>query len=224
MFSQKGFPADKQLDELLKFFDGADIGCVKAVRMRYTNGKPRKFKGSVFVDLGSEAEVAAVVSKGLSYEGKPLIVRQKSEYLAEKRKEFEARRAERKRQREEQAGDAAGETVDRSYEKGTCLKVEGLGETCDRETLKAAFSTCGEIEWVLYQRGEKIGHIMFKEAGKAPAAVEKLFADGVPECAGTVPTVSCVEGDDEKTQWEAVWAVQDSFASRKKRHKNGGGH
>ena len=99
---------------------GANIGDVKAVRMRYSYDKPRKFKGSVFAELGSEAEATAAVEAKLEFEGKPLIVRAKPEYMAQKRKEYEERKALRdggahgKRAREDE--EAAAEKV---YEKGT---------------------------------------------------------------------------------------------------------
>jgi hypothetical protein len=83
----KGFPAvGTTLDEILEFCSGAHacavsvlraprprhsgwrrgslasgagLGTVKAVRMRYTYDKPRKFKGSVFVELANEAEAVS---------------------------------------------------------------------------------------------------------------------------------------------------------------------
>lgn len=223
----KGFPAvGTTLDEILEFCSGAGLGTVKAVRMRYTYDKPRKFKGSVFVELANEAEATAAIAKELEYEGKPLILRPKPEYLAEKRKEYEERRA--KKESGGAASPAAGGTgkadfSEKEYPKGTSLKVEGMGEGCSREDVKAAFAECGAIEWVLYQRGEPDGFVFFKEAGQAAKTVEKLFVEGVPELGGKKPTLTALEGDEEKGKWHEVWTVQASFQQKRKSHDGGRG-
>jgi lupus La protein len=93
-FYAKGFPRNgASLDDIMAFFEGAEIGKVEAVRMRYTGDKTRTFKGSVFVLMSTEAEATEVLSKSLIFEGTTLVLRPKAEYLEEKRKEFEERRA-----------------------------------------------------------------------------------------------------------------------------------
>ena len=66
----------------------------------------------------------------------------------------------------------------------------------------------------------KEGYIMFKEAGQAASAVEKLFAEGVPECGGKTPTLSTLEGEEEAIQWREVWGIQASLQGKNKRHDN----
>jgi len=224
-FYAKGFPRNgASLDDIMAFFEGSEIGKVEAVRMRYTGDKTRTFKGSVFVLMSTEAEATEVLSKSLIFEGTTLVLRPKAEYLEEKRKEFEERRARaEKRKQAPGEGEEGAEQppAPREHAKGTTLKLEGCGETASRETLKDAFSPYGRIAWTLYERGEPSGYMFFKEEGKASEVIEKLFVEGaVPEVGGKQPTLSAVEGEEEAALWAKVWEMQDAMAAR--RHSGGG--
>lgn len=227
-FYAKGFPREgASLDDIMEFFNGAEIGKVEAVRMRYTYDKPRKFKGSVFVEMSSDAEATEVLGKSLTFRDTALVLRPK--YQAEKQKEYQERRAAKeggdKRKREDEGAEGgasadAAPAVPKEHAKGTTLKVEGCGSTASRETLKEVFGAHGKIAWILYQRGEADAFLFFDEAGKANEVIEKLFEAGVPEIGGQQPTISAVEGEEETEQWKKVWVTQAEMEARK---SSGGG-
>ena len=83
----------------------------------------------------------------------------------------------------------------RTFEKETCLKFDDVGEGVTRETLKDVFGKYGvTIYWVLFDRGNSGGHILFKEAGAAATVLAKAFEAGVPQLGGKEPTLSTLEG------------------------------
>jgi lupus La protein len=229
-FYAKGFPREgASLDEIMEYFNGEELGTVKAVRMRYTFDKPRKFKGSVFVEMSSEAEATAVLDKSLSFRGTPLVLRAKAEYQEAKRKEYQERQASKGKRKHEDGSEGAGgaeAATPKEHPKGTTLKVEGCGSETSRETLKEAFGAHGKITWVTYQRGEADAFLFFEEAGKANEVIEKLFEAGVPEVGGKQPTLSAVEGEEETEQWKQVWEVKAMMEAKKSsggRGKRNGG-
>jgi lupus La protein len=228
-FYAKGFPREgASLDEIMEYFNGEELGTVKAVRMRYTYDKPRKFKGSVFVEMSSEEEATAVLGKSLSFRGTPLVLRAKAEYQEAKRKEYQERQASKGKRKHEDGSEAAAAAeaaTPKEHAKGTTLKVEGCGSETSRETLKEAFGAHGKIAWVTYQRGDADAFLFFEEAGKANEVIEKLFEAGVPEVGGKQPTLSAVEGEEETEQWKKVWEVQAMMGAKKDggRGKRGGG-
>ena len=60
----------------------------QAVRMRYGYDKPRKFKGSVFVEMSTEAEATAAIAKSLAFGDTQLALKTKADYLKQKREEM----------------------------------------------------------------------------------------------------------------------------------------
>ena len=226
-FYAKGFPREgASLDEIMEYFNGEELGTVNAVRMRYTYDKPRKFKGSVFVEMSSEAEATAVLEKSLSFRGTPLVLRAKAEYQEAKRKEYLERQESKSKRKHEDGsedGGAAEGATPKGHPKGATLKVEGCGSETSRETLKEAFGAHGKISWITYQRGEADAFLFFEEAGKATEVIEKLFEAGVPDVGGKQPTLSAVEGEEETEQWKKVWAIKADMESRQKSGGRGGG-
>lgn len=89
----KGFPEETETlqQELEKFF--AQFGQINVVRMRREElARPKKFKGSVFVEFASMDEATKFLSKGKTDEGikfgeAPLLVMSKDEYCQMKMKE-----------------------------------------------------------------------------------------------------------------------------------------
>ncbi|RKP12255.1 hypothetical protein BJ684DRAFT_734, partial [Piptocephalis cylindrospora] len=84
----KGFPiGESKADELAiqekleAFFK--PLGDVRCVRMRRTS-QDRRFKGSVFVELGSRDEAVALADQKLQYEGKDLLLMTKEGYFLKK--------------------------------------------------------------------------------------------------------------------------------------------
>lgn len=72
----KGFPSRVTIEDVSDFF--AKFGTVKSVRLRYRKDT-KEFKGSAFVEMGSNEEAQAVVANKVEYEGKELLVMTKCE-------------------------------------------------------------------------------------------------------------------------------------------------
>ncbi|KAL4447785.1 hypothetical protein ABPG75_005004 [Micractinium tetrahymenae] len=84
------FPFDATLDALSDFF--RQHGSVQCVRMR-RHLQSKDFKGSVFVEFSSVEEAEKVRGKELVYEGAPLAMEPKLDYIKRKQEEREARAA-----------------------------------------------------------------------------------------------------------------------------------
>jgi len=219
-FYAKGFPRTSELDAIMEFFAAQELGKIEAVRMRYGYDKPRKFKGSVFVEMSTEAEATAAIAKSLAFGDTQLVLKTKADYLKQKREEYE----ERRRQKSAGGGAAAAEAeAPKEHKKGTTLKVEGCGAATTRETLKEVFGAHGKIVWVSYQRGEADAHLFFEEEGEATKILEKMFESGIPQVGGQEPTLSAVEGEEETNQWKQVWETQAAFSRRNSDGGRGGG-
>ncbi|KAI7884597.1 La-domain-containing protein [Lichtheimia hyalospora FSU 10163] len=90
----KGFPlvdenAENPKEALLQLQDKIDElfsehGKVLAVRLRKTDGKPSKFKGSVFIEFSTPEEAENAVTKSLQYDGNDLLLKTKKAYVDEK--------------------------------------------------------------------------------------------------------------------------------------------
>ncbi|KAI9497059.1 hypothetical protein BDB00DRAFT_936593 [Zychaea mexicana] len=94
----KGFPLvdennEKPVDALIELQDKIEDffqehGKVLAVRLRKTDARPSKFKGSVFVEFDSPQLAEEVAQKSLQYEGTDLLLKTKKAYLDEKFKKY----------------------------------------------------------------------------------------------------------------------------------------
>ncbi|KAJ8656671.1 hypothetical protein O0I10_007750 [Lichtheimia ornata] len=90
----KGFPlldenVENPKEVLLQLQDKIDElfsqhGKVLSVRLRKTDEKSPKFKGSAFIEFSTPEEAKDIVSKGLQFEGKDLLLKTKKQYLDEK--------------------------------------------------------------------------------------------------------------------------------------------
>ncbi|KAI9226836.1 MAG: hypothetical protein DHS80DRAFT_879, partial [Piptocephalis tieghemiana] len=84
----KGFPIGESKEEEMAIQEKLEayfkpMGDVRSVRMR-RNFQTKRFKGSVFVELGSREEAVALADKPLQYEGKDLLVMTKEGYFLKK--------------------------------------------------------------------------------------------------------------------------------------------
>ncbi|KAG2228161.1 hypothetical protein INT45_009207 [Circinella minor] len=90
----KGFPlvdegAEKPVDALMELQDKIEDffqehGKVLAVRLRKTDERPAKFKGSVYVEFDNAQLAEEVAAKNLKYDDKELLLKTKRQYLDEK--------------------------------------------------------------------------------------------------------------------------------------------
>ncbi|KAF7724322.1 hypothetical protein EC973_001168 [Apophysomyces ossiformis] len=69
-------------DKIVEFFE--QHGKVLSIRMRKTEERPNKFKGSVFVEFDSAETAEKVASMTLEYDGVPLELKKKQDYIEEK--------------------------------------------------------------------------------------------------------------------------------------------
>jgi len=82
------FPFTTTLDQLIAFFE--EVGDVNCVRMR-RHVSSKDFKGSVFVELSSKAEADRIKGLALEFEGAPLVLEPKVDYVKRKEEERHAR-------------------------------------------------------------------------------------------------------------------------------------
>jgi len=91
----KGFPAGTEADkkeyfelqeEIQQFF--SEFGVVNSVRMRNTDEKPHKFKGSVFVEYANLEDAKNAAEQQLKYKDTDLLIMTKDAYIAMKAEEY----------------------------------------------------------------------------------------------------------------------------------------
>ncbi|KAL3190918.1 hypothetical protein MRX96_019161 [Rhipicephalus microplus] len=208
----KGFPSTATLDDLLEFF-GRFGKCINVFMRRYP--ETRIFKGSVFATFATKEEADAFLAQeDVKYNELELMRSPKTEYMARKKQERQARseeKAKKKAANEEASaeggardggggGDAAaaenGEAPDIVL--GCILRVKGLGEQTTWENLKEAFAPYAKVAFVDYTRGQPEAMLRFADEGSAQAVLAKLGAQEEPlNINNNEVTVEAVEGDDE---------------------------
>ncbi|KAG0164380.1 hypothetical protein DFQ28_010517 [Apophysomyces sp. BC1034] len=73
-------------DKIVEFFE--QHGKVLSIRMRKTDDRPSKFKGSVFVEFADAETAEKVAAMSLEYEGTPLTMQTKPAYFAMKAEQY----------------------------------------------------------------------------------------------------------------------------------------
>ncbi|KAI9320050.1 hypothetical protein BX666DRAFT_2018146 [Dichotomocladium elegans] len=73
-------------DKITEYFE--QYGRVLAVRLRKTDERPYKFKGSVFVEFSTPEEAVKVAAMNLQYEGQDLLLKLREEYNREKAEKY----------------------------------------------------------------------------------------------------------------------------------------
>eukprot|EP00123_Amoebidium_parasiticum_P006570 comp17486_c0_seq1/m.16987 comp17486_c0_seq1/g.16987 ORF comp17486_c0_seq1/g.16987 comp17486_c0_seq1/m.16987 type:complete len:339 (-) comp17486_c0_seq1:182-1198(-) len=208
----KGFSKGVTLEQLEEFF--SQHCTPKVIRQRrFPNGKD--FKDSVFVELGSEEEAQELAKKEkLTYEGTDIKLEMKSDYLARKAEEYKERVAARTAKKEEKKKSVV-------TREGCVITVTGLSEEATRETLTEVFKAYGEVDYIMFQKGEETATILYKEAN-AKEAAEKYAADK-PEVAGKVVEVKALEGAEETAAWEKLHSKWNSNKHQQGRGRGRGG-
>ncbi|KAL1440945.1 hypothetical protein MTO96_008991 [Rhipicephalus appendiculatus] len=184
----KGFPPTASIDELLEFF-GRFGKCINVFMRRYP--KTRKFKGSVFATFATKEEADAFLAKeDVKYNELELTRSLKTEYVARKKQERQARLEEKAKKRAANDETSAGGGGDAAAEEteapeivlGCILRVKGLGDKTSWENLKEAFAPYAKVAFVDYSRGQPEAVLRFAEEGSAQAVLAKLGAqEGAPQ-------------------------------------------
>jgi lupus La protein len=222
------FPFDTSLDEIVNFFEG--VSKINSVRMRrHVNSKD--FKGSVFVEFCTPEEAQRVqTTLNLEFQGAPLVLEPKLDYMKRKEEERHARpnspytegkidaenfkstdKGEGREGRDEISTEqAAGEdTAIENYEPGCLLKFDfgedvEFGDPVTFGLVKDSFGGKGKgMEYVEYTAGEKSGIARFS----SPTAAQEALAeceDGKRLIAGYPATLTLMQGDEEKTYMQRV--------------------
>lgn len=228
----KGFPATATIDDLLEFF-GQFGQCINVFMRRYP--KTRKFKGSVFATFSTKEEADAFLAKeGVKFNELELTRSMKTDYVARKKQERQARldeKAKKKAADKEAAGGgdagAAEEPEAPEIVLGCLLRVKGLGEKTTWENLKQALAPYAAVAFVDYSRGQPEAVLRFVEEGSAQAVLAKLEAQGEGlKIYGNEVTAEALEGDEEVEYWKKLTAAKRDKKNRFKGGQRGnkGGH
>lgn len=177
----------------------------------------KDFKGSVFVEFCTPEESKRVqTTLNLEFQGAPLVLEPKLEYMKRKEEERHARPnspyAEGKIDDEnikstEQA--AVEDTAIEDYEQGCLLKFDfgedvEFGDPVTFGLVKDSFGGKSKgMEYVEYTAGEKSGIARFS----SPTAAQEALAeceDGKRLIAGYPATLTFMQGEEEKTYMQRV--------------------
>ncbi len=207
----KGFGNDATLDEIEAFLLNEKLN-VKCVRMRYyKDGEERKFKGSVFVELGSEEEAKEAVTREYTYgsENKKLLVMSKNDYLESKKNE----KGGKKRAREEDGKSAEEGEKKLEFTADLLVRVSDLGEGATREVIKGWFEDKAKasVAFIDFRVGDVEGVVRLNEdtATKATEAAKVLSAaDADIKVGDKVPTFTALSGEAETAAWKDIEAAK----------------
>jgi len=234
----KGFPDGTTIENVKDLFAKHGVN-VRCVRLRRQKAQDKKFKGSVFVELGSEAEAEACAAKHITLEGKdqPLLLMTKSAfdnvllraaYIEMKRQERSQKKKEekvgedKKKKRKREADEADGKADKQEWKKNLIVKLEGAKEV-DGEQIKAYFVDLGfGVELVEYTKGATSGVVRLAENaenGGASAAVQKA-EETKSLLGGAVPTLKALQGAEEEEYWKTA---NEAKKAKKRKSVKGAG-
>eukprot|EP00769_Ergobibamus_cyprinoides_P004488 gnl/Ergobibamus_cyprinoides/68.p1 GENE.gnl/Ergobibamus_cyprinoides/68~~gnl/Ergobibamus_cyprinoides/68.p1 ORF type:complete len:252 (+),score=112.33 gnl/Ergobibamus_cyprinoides/68:297-1052(+) len=140
--------------------------------------------------------------------------------------------AEKTREKRDRDGDARDAPKrERTYVSGVILKLSGLTGGIDRDQIRDIFMEHGEVRFVNYrpQDGDTDAEIRFVEEDPTVAKqiCDKMSADEAARPAlgdaGKDYTLRVLEGEEEKSYWEAIWARADTRAAGSKFKRGGRG-
>jgi len=221
----KGFPKDDSadLDMLLKYFQ--NYGPYETVLMRhYFNEAEKKqgFKGSVLVVFPDEEKAKEFMGlEEVKYETTPLIRKWHADYVEEKRKEVEERKAKRNAKKK----DGEKEEKQNNFEgvpKGVFIRITEVPVGTTREDLKAAIAEkTDQLSFVDFSNTRTEGYLRFKVEGSNKEILEKLGEFKVKD---TVITLALVEGEEEEQQIKLANEARSKMLSHMhgKKRKFGG--
>jgi len=228
----KGF--DKKntvIGELLDHYNEINPDVV-SIQMRNFLDKRQKekgwrFKGSIFLTFRNEEACKAFVETEEIYKDVTLIKKFQKDYLEEKEKEFEEKRAkfQNKNGGDKKEGE---EALDIVLPKGSVLKLTGLGGDITREDIKEVLKTDfgvnieregGDIAFITYEKGESEAKVRFKAENGAKTPAEAWAAKEKVEIKGMEVLASLLEGEEEET-----FLAESVRDLKNRRNKNKGGN
>ncbi|KAI8102218.1 hypothetical protein M9435_005824 [Picochlorum sp. BPE23] len=237
------FRFDVTLEELEEYFQSS-VGKTNAVRMR-RHVSSKDFRGSVFAEFGSveEAERVLKVSEGggFVFDGAPLAMEKKAEFVKRKEEERHARKnspynndtalktdnhASEKKEEVIEVGEK--EIEEFGAVPGTFVKFDfGGADLKDGVTFGLVKDSFGGkdsgLMFVEYKQGEQTGCARFSTKETAQAALDAC-TDGKRLLAGFEASLTILEGEEEKEYIKKVIIMRKKAAiERAKKEKQGGG-
>uniref|UniRef100_A0A1I8EQI0 La domain-containing protein n=1 Tax=Wuchereria bancrofti TaxID=6293 RepID=A0A1I8EQI0_WUCBA len=205
----KGFGRDTKLDDILNFVK--QFGSVENVMMRREKSEKRAFKGSVFVTYkNQEIAEAFVNSDTKQFNGNELLKMMQNDYWANKQKELKEKRLAARAAKQAKKKAVEAETKKNleivHFVKGLVLSVENIPkEDCDLAKVKDFFKQFGDVQYVVYEKGDEKAQIRFggEENGAAVAwkvATEK-GEDGKVMFGGNELKGAVLDGEEEEEYW-----------------------
>ncbi|OZC07635.1 hypothetical protein X798_05352 [Onchocerca flexuosa] len=205
----KGFERDTKLDDILNFVK--QFGSVENVMMRREKSEKRAFKGSVFVTYKDQETAEAFVNGDTKqFNGNDLLKMMQNDYWTNKQKELKEKRLAARAAKQAKKKAAEVESKKKNLEivhfvKGLVLSVENIPtEDCDLAKVKEFFKQFGDVQYVVYEKGDEKAQIRFggEENGAAVAwkvATEK--GDGKVMFGGNELKGTVLEGEEEEEYW-----------------------
>ncbi|CAL4207250.1 unnamed protein product [Meganyctiphanes norvegica] len=221
----KGFPKDgtATLDTLLKYFQ--NYGPYETVLMRYFYNDAEKkqgFKGSVLVVFPNEEKAKEFLElEEVKYENTSLIRKWHADYVEEKRKEVEERKAKRNSNKKKNGENEERTDNFESIPKGVFIRMTEVPVGTTREELKEAIGEkTDQLSYVDFSNTRSEGYLRFKTEGSNKEILEKL---GEFKIKDTVINLSLVEGEEEEQQIKTANEARSKVLSNiGKKRKFGG--
>lgn len=206
----RGFPTEEEvtLEALESFFEGACTkGTVAAIRMR-RHPQTKAFKGSVFLQLKSDEEVARLVElKTLAFnDSVNLEIMSMTAYLEEQNAKAMARAKKAEAETEVEEEPLTIESV-----KAMVLTVTGCPADLDHRLLRTALLSKGPVAFVENVNADGCSVVRFKEP-VAVELIEKITSEGGITMPGVEAPLQVREASAEEV--EAFFAKMQEFKSR----------
>ncbi|XP_037960311.1 la protein homolog [Teleopsis dalmanni] len=211
----KGFPLDMEMSDLLSFFSDFDT-VVNVVMRKYLDkaSKTYKFKGSIFVTFEQREQAEEFINKDrVVCKEREIIRLWQDKYLDDKKKEPKLKKGKKQ---------AAEEVL--KLPKGAVVHFQDVTDEVTREMLRWGVEDISggdfEVAYVCFSKGDKDGHIRFKEENAACKFVEKLQDNKLKLKNGDELTIRLLR-DEEETEY--LNKAADEMSTRRKTQKNKGG-
>jgi len=226
----KGWAPDTNIEKVADFF--APYGKVLSVRLRRVKAT-KAFKGTLTVEFSKEEEAKAAIAAAPQPEGQQLIYQTKEAWAQQKREAFQAKKQKKKEgkggaedtgEKRKASGEAGEEeeNTEESYPRGTILSFKGIGGDQKRYELKPIFAEFGEVGYIDFTDAASEGFVRYNTAEDTTKALKEL-TDSKRELGGQVPTLSILEGEEEKKYWDVVAASKKAQGGKGGRGGRGRG-
>ncbi|KAH6934606.1 hypothetical protein HPB50_025692 [Hyalomma asiaticum] len=197
----RGFPLTITVDELLQFF-GQFGNCISVFKRRHP--KTRMSVGSVYATFATKDEVDAFLAmKSVQYNGVELTRAIKQTHRAIRLKEDAEQEA------------IYGPPAEPQLVPGCLLRVTGLGENTERESLKQALASYAEVAFVDDEPAKGEAVVRFVKEGAANVVLAKLTEqEGSLTVDGNDVVVELLEGAEEVEYWKKLATIKLRLMNR----------